>query len=104
MDLLSTDTSIFNLLVRSDDNIVELDNKTLREYVITLKKYEDLDAFYSGMETVGGDLYIPNRQVALADRRPISRNTHYLLTQFEAEELKKDPRVEDVDLTYTEKG
>ena len=104
MDLLSTDTSIFNLLVRSDDNIVELDNETLREYVVTLKKYEDLDAFYSGMETVGGDLYIPNRQVSLADRRPISRNTHYLLTQFEAEELKKDPRVEDVDLTYTEKG
>jgi len=104
MDLLSTDTSIFNLLVRSDDGIIEFDNQTLREYVVTLKKYQDLDAFYNDMETVGGDLYIPNRQVVLSDRRPISRNTHYLLTQFEAEELRKDPRVQDVDLTYTEKG
>lgn len=105
MDLLSTDTSIFNLLIRSDDTIIiEFDNEILREYAVTLKKYEDLDAFYNNMETIGGDLYIPNRQVVLSDRRPISRNTHYLLTQFEAEELKKDPRVEDVDLTYTEKG
>ena len=105
MEILSTDTSFLNLLI-PDTNPVDItyDNETLCEYVITLKNYEDLDAFYNDMETVEGDLYIPNRAVDLADKRPISRNTHYFLTQFEAEQIKQDPRVEAVDLTYTEKG
>ena len=105
MEILSTDTSFLNLLI-PDTNPIDItyDNETLCEYVITLKNYEDLDAFYNDMETVGGDLYIPNRAVDLADKRPISRNTHYFLTQFEAEQIKQDPRVEAVGLTYTEKG
>lgn len=75
-----------------------------REYIVTLKSREDLDAFYEDMETPGGDLYIPNRMVKCHLRRDISRNTHYLLTDDEAEQLKKDPRVLDVDLTPEERG
>ena len=50
------------------------------------------------METPGGNLYIPDRVVDLAARRPDSRNTHYWLTEEEAELIKQDPRVLDVAL------
>ena len=75
-----------------------------REYVVTLCRYEDLEEFYNDMETEGGNLYIPGRSVELAFRRPISRNTHYMLTDAEAEILKQDPRVEAVTLTAAELG
>lgn len=68
----------------------------LEEYIVTLKNFDDLEEFYSDMETPGGNLYIPNRAVVVAHKRPISRNTHYMLTAAEAEEIKKDPRVLDV--------
>jgi hypothetical protein len=84
--------------------LTPIDNQELREYVITLKEYQDLYSFYNDMETPGGDLYIPSREVTVAERRPISRNTHYYLTAIEAKQIKDDPRVESIDLTYTEKG
>ena len=45
------------------------------------------------METPGGSLYIPDRAVELVHRRTISRNTHYMLTEGEAAEIRKDRRV-----------
>ena len=86
------------------NELTPIDNEELREYVVTLKNHEDLDSFYNDMETPGGDLYIPSREVVVAERRPISRNTHYYLTAVEAKQIKEDPRVESIDLTYTEKG
>lgn len=74
----------------------------LREYVVTLKEKSMLDEFYDDMESPGGDLYIPGRRVEVSDRREISRNTHYYLTEQEAQSLKQDPRVLDVDLTIKE--
>lgn len=68
----------------------------MKEYVVTLKNKEDLDAFYEDMETPGGNLFIPNRAVEVANRREISRNTHYYLTSEEADTLRNDPRVLDV--------
>lgn len=65
----------------------------LKEYIVTLYRYEDLEDFYDDMETPGGDLYIPNRKVDITLRRPISRNTHYLLTAEEVNQLRSDPRV-----------
>lgn len=76
----------------------------IKEYIVTLKNASDLDQFYQDMETPGGDLYIPDRAVDLADRRPISRNTHYWLTDEEANCLRQDPRVLDVALTPKELG
>lgn len=75
-----------------------------REYVVTLHKYEDLNDFYNDMETPGGNLYIPNRSVDLFLRRTLSRNTHYMLTEEEAKQLKKDPRVKNVALSVREKN
>lgn len=65
----------------------------LKEYVVTLKNKDDLDDFYDDMETPGGNLYIPDRSVDVSQRRSISRNTHYMLTEEEAAQVRNDPRV-----------
>ena len=75
-----------------------------REYVVTLHNHQDLMSFYGDMETPGGNLYIPNRAVPVHARRPISRNTHYLLTEQEAETIRHDPRVAAVELSLKEQG
>jgi len=76
----------------------------LKEYIVTLKRHEDLDSFYEDMESPGGNLYIPNRSVEVTDRRPISRNTHYYLSKAEAELLKTDHRVLDVELNLKDRN
>ena len=70
----------------------------MEEWVVTLYNKEDLDDFYNDMETPGGNLYIPDRAVPVRERRPISRNTHYMLTEEEANQVREDPRVWDVEL------
>jgi hypothetical protein len=69
-----------------------------KEYIVTLKNFEDLDQFYQDMETPGGTLYIPNRSIPCTDRRPASRNTFYMLTEWEAAELRGDQRISSVEL------
>ena len=69
-----------------------------REWIVTLHRKEDLQSFYDDMETPGGNLFIPDRAVELTNRRLISRNTHYMLTDDEVELLKSDDRVWDCDL------
>jgi hypothetical protein len=78
----------------------------LQEYIVTLKDHNDLDDFYEDMETLRKTKYncMPERSVECCCRRPNSRNTHYDLTQEEAEVLKNDPRVLAVELTPEEQG
>jgi len=64
-------------------------------YIVTLHNREDLDGFYDDMKDNGFRLNM---------KRPISRNTHYWMTDEQAEELKQDPRVWDVDLRPEDKG
>ena len=59
-----------------------------KEYIVVLYRHEDLEEFYKEMEANG---------FRLCMKRPISRNTHYWMTDDQAEELKKDPRVWDVE-------
>lgn len=75
-----------------------------KEYIVSLRDIKDSTAFYEDMETVGGDLYIPNRVVKCINRRPTSRNTHYMLTYDEAAQLMNDPRVLAVTLNPAELG
>ena len=75
-----------------------------REYIVTAKTKEDLESLYHDLETLGGCDCIPEREVECVHRRPISRNTHYYLTDEEAELIKTDPRVLDVALTPEERG
>ena len=70
----------------------------LKEWIVTLHRREDLESFYDDMETPGGNLFIPDRAVEVANKRPISRNTHYMLTHDEVALIKADDRVWDVEL------
>ena len=65
----------------------------MNEYIVTCRSYEDLENLYDDMETPGGSLHIPDRAVDLVHRRAISRNTHYMLTEEEAAEIRNDERV-----------
>jgi Subtilase family len=80
------------------------EDQTLKEYIVTLKSMDDAEGFYKDMENPGGNLYIPDRQVECYNRRPISRNTHYMLTYDEAALIKEDPRVLTVELNYRDLG
>ena len=66
-----------------------------REYIVTLHKKEDLEQFYNEMKLSNFSLIM---------KRPTSRNTHYRMTDAQAEQLRQDPRVWDVQLTPEELG
>ena len=70
-----------------------------QEFIVTVKDYNFLENFYHDMESEGTTKsFIPSRSVPCVERRPSSRNTHYLLTRDEARELVNDERVESVEL------
>jgi len=77
-----------NLNTASSFELDEID-----EYIVTLKNKEDLESFYDDLETPGGTEYVPDRCVECAERRSISRNTHYHLSSEEVETLSQDERV-----------
>ena len=76
----------------------------MNEYIVTCRSYEDLEDLYDDMETPGGSLYIPDRAVDLVHRREISRNTHYMLTEEEAIEVRNDERVIACERPARERG
>jgi plastocyanin len=55
-----------------------------KEYIVTLHKKEDLEQFYNEMQLTNFPLVL---------KRPLSRNTHYMMTEEQAERLRQDPRV-----------
>lgn len=73
-------------------------------HYVTAHSMEGIDDLYTDMESSGGNLYIPNRRVDCAVRLPNSRATGYMLTRLEAQALKKDPRVLDVELNHEDRG
>jgi len=58
-----------------------------KEYIVTLHRKEDLEQFYNEMQLSNFPLVL---------KRPLSRNTHYMMTDEQAERLRQDPRVWDV--------
>lgn len=76
----------------------------LKEYVVTVKSKSDIDSLYDDMESENGNDYIPKRKVDIAQLREISRSTHYYLTSEEAEQLKNDNRILDVELLPSARG
>jgi len=75
-----------------------------RTYIVTLKSKEELREFYDEMENYCPIDFIPHREVSCVNRRPISRNTYYELTDVEAEGLKEDIRIKAIELTPKERG
>lgn len=76
----------------------------MKEYIVSCRSYEDLQSLYDDMETEGGALYIPDRAVELLDRRSVSRNTHYKLTEEESVLVSQDERVIACELSPEELG
>jgi len=77
-----------------------------KKYIVTVENSEDLTAIYDELESLGKTppgLDI-TRDVLCIDRRPSSRNTVYLLTEWEAGELVRDPRIKAVTLHPKELG
>lgn len=76
------------------------------EYIVTVVDFADIESIYDELETLGKTLpgLDITRSVLCADRRPSSRNTVYLLTEWEASELKQDPRIKSVNLHPKELG
>jgi hypothetical protein len=70
------------------------------EYIVTVHDSHTLDDVYNDLETQDvspSDTEI-TRSVKCAVRRPDSKNTHYYLTEWEANQLKQDPRIKSVEL------
>jgi hypothetical protein len=70
------------------------------EYIVTLNHFEDLDDFYKEMEGQGRliDSVLPDRQVAIVNLKPTSLSTHFMMTEWEALELRADPRIYAVEI------
>lgn len=77
-----------------------------KEYIVTVYNYNDLPSIYQDLETTGKAPPTTDilRAVECTDRRPSSRNSVYRLTNWEAQELKNDPRVRSVELIPSELG
>lgn len=70
-----------------------------REYIVSLHRNIDCAAFDAEMVAHTGTGAIPCRCVDIANARPGSqRNTHYMLTDQEADLLRSDPRVMGVEI------
>lgn len=70
-----------------------------KEYIVTLNKDVDIDAFHEEMISTYGNDVIPARAVGVVNLRPLSkRNTHYSLTDEEAQHLRDDERVMAVEI------
>lgn len=80
--------------------------KLVYEYIVTLHNANDLESFYEEMAAPADGIptHIPDREVECAALRPLSRNTHYMMTEEEADQLRKDPRVKIIELAPVERG
>lgn len=110
LQLESLTTTVPPLLIPNEQTLkieslsTSEDDHILKEYIVIVKDMIDLDGFISDMESPDGNLYIPNRRVEISELRPMSKSTHYMLTDKEADTVRQDPRISDVILTFKDKG
>ncbi len=70
-----------------------------KEYTVVVNKGVDLTALEYEITASSGSGPIPKRSVDIANPRPGSkRQTHFMLTDEEAEALRSDPRVRAVEI------
>lgn len=75
-----------------------------KEYIVSLHRNVDYEAFNREMIASTGSGAIPNRSAPVANARPGSkRNTHYMLTDEEAASLTMDPRVAGVEIPVSKR-
>ena len=72
---------------------------TEKEYTVIVNKGVDLKQLESELTSSTGDGPIPSRSVDIANPRTgSSRQTHFMLTPEEVNELKKDPRILEIEI------
>ena len=69
-----------------------------KEYIVTVHDFSDLKSIYDELETEGKSPPSAEleRSVICVHRKLTSRNTHYLLADWEADLLRQDPRINSV--------
>lgn len=72
----------------------------LKEYIVSLNRDVDYDAFWYEIENLSEeDSFVPSRRVEIVNNRDGSlRSCHYSLTDEEAEKLMLDPRIYSVEI------
>jgi len=73
----------------------------MREYIITVKDPSSWDTGLWNELTVNGlgDNFIPSRSVQVVNDRPFNdHSAHFNLTDAEADLIRKDPRIDHVEL------
>lgn len=71
-----------------------------KEYIVSVNDFQDLESIYDDLETQGktpSNIEL-TRSVDCLHRRATSRNTHYLLADWEADALRNDARIKSVTL------
>ena len=75
-----------------------------REYIVIVHRGVDLAAFDAEMAASQGHGPIPNRSVDIANPRPASnRQTHWMITDEEAQAISTDPRVLAVEIPVSQR-
>ena len=71
-----------------------------KEYIVSLNRGVDYDQFWNQIENASeDDGFVPSRRVDIVNERPGSlRSCHYSLSDDEANALRNDPRVYDVEI------
>ena len=73
-----------------------------KEYIVTVKQGVDWREVHEDLTKDNQKQFIPNHKVPVDDLREINkRNTHYHLSDHEASELRKDSRIEAVEIPMT---
>ena len=76
----------------------------LIEYIVIVHRIEDMESLHEEIINSGGSECVPDRAIDCCSNPISSRNTHYMMTEVEAELLKKDPRVWDISRTIEDLG
>jgi len=78
----------------------------MQEYAVIVKNFEQLDSLYRDMENNGCGVHdcCPDRVVDCSIRKPYSRVTYYRLTEEEVDVLKRDHRIESIELSFKEQN
>ena len=64
-----------------------LNHNEPREYVVTCTSMDDIESLYDDL-----------KDKEIVKKRPLSKNTHYMLTSEEASQLKNNPKVSNIQL------
>ena len=76
----------------------------LRKYCVVTNKGVDVSDLDIELTTSGGSTHIPNREVSVAESVPVSKRvTVFFLTDEEAQTLREDERILDVELHLDER-